>query len=441
MKKIMALLLTGTMAISLLSGCSGNGGTQQQSAGNGSAAASSAASTTPVKIRVSWWGNQVRNDRTVAVLDMYTKDHPNVTFQTEFSDWTGYFDKMATQAASGSLPDILQQDYGYIKQYQNKGQLLNLTPYVQKGTLKLDDVSKSILQSGTINGELCALCLGVNTPVMMYDKEIVQQAGITIGDQITWDEFMKDSKIIYEKTGVKGLIGGDSGTLGMLMRGDGNHIYNDEGTAFGVKDSTVMKEFFTMIKTSMDAGWHISPETLVEKDAAVVETKPIMDKTTWNDYANSNQIAAMDAAAGRELGMTMWPKSADDKTQVQYLKPSQFFCVASTSQCKDESVSVLDFFTNSIEANQILSAERGVPVSEKVAASFKGKLSAIDQQIFDYVDKVTKIATPIDAPRPSAATEVDTKISTLCEEIRYGKTTPDKAAEELFTEGNQILAG
>lgn len=70
-----------------------------------------------ITIRVAWWGNQTRNDLTVKALDLYTEKHPNVTFETEPSSWDGYFDKLSTQAATGSLPDIYQQDYGQIRSY------------------------------------------------------------------------------------------------------------------------------------------------------------------------------------------------------------------------------------------------------------------------------------------------------------------------------------
>ena len=43
-----------------------------------------------VTIRVAWWGNQTRNDLTVKALDLYTEQHPNVTFETEPSSWDGF---------------------------------------------------------------------------------------------------------------------------------------------------------------------------------------------------------------------------------------------------------------------------------------------------------------------------------------------------------------
>ena len=80
----------------------------------------------PDKLSGAWWGNQTRNDLTVKALDLYTEQHPNVTFETEPSSWDGYFDKLSTQAATGSLPDIYQQDYGQIRSYYDQ----NLMTYL-----------------------------------------------------------------------------------------------------------------------------------------------------------------------------------------------------------------------------------------------------------------------------------------------------------------------
>jgi multiple sugar transport system substrate-binding protein len=40
---------------------------------------------------------------------------------------------MNTQAAAGSLPDLMQHDYAYMLQWVERKQLADLTPYVDKG--------------------------------------------------------------------------------------------------------------------------------------------------------------------------------------------------------------------------------------------------------------------------------------------------------------------
>ena len=131
LKRAAALGLAAVMAMSM-AGC-GNSGSKTQgdtasagstASGNASAdtgATGSEASGEPVTLKITWWGGQGRHDYTQKLLDVYTASHPNITFETMPSGWDGYFDKLATQAASGSMPDIVQMDYLYLRQEQFPG--------------------------------------------------------------------------------------------------------------------------------------------------------------------------------------------------------------------------------------------------------------------------------------------------------------------------------
>ncbi|MNB80104.1 putative ABC transporter substrate-binding protein YesO [compost metagenome] len=74
------------------------------------AAATAAPSSEPVKLRIMWWGSQPRHEATLAALDLYTKNNPNVTFEPEYSGMDGYLDKLSTRAAAKNAPDIVQLD-------------------------------------------------------------------------------------------------------------------------------------------------------------------------------------------------------------------------------------------------------------------------------------------------------------------------------------------
>lgn len=391
-----------------------------------------------VVIRIAWWGNQTRNDLTVQALDLYTELHPNVTFETEPSSWDGYFDKLATQAATGSLPDIFQQDYGQIRSYYDQDLMLNLQPYVESGALDVSRVSEAVLASGSFEDELYAMCIGLNSPALFYDKETVEKAGVTIPEQMTWDEFFEISETIYEETGVQTYL--DSMVLGMLFRGIGTSEFAEDGTSFGTEDDSVFLTYFQMIADASSQDWHVSPEILTEKNPTVTETMPIIDQTCWNSFSNSNQYGTISSTAGRELGMTMWPVMEDDTQQVQYLKSSQFLCGSSTTEYPDIVADVINFVTTSIEANEILNGERGVPVDSDVLASFDDRLSETDKIVYKYIDDVNAVATPMDPPSPSGSSEINTLVNDLTEQVRYGEITPEEAAAQVFEEGNEILA-
>ena len=132
MKKILALALGSAMVLSAV-GCGSGQGTQNAGGGEAQApaeqetkadapaaadgAAEQEAGGEKVVIKMTWWGGQTRHDQTQAVCDLYTSQHPDVTFELSPSGWDGYFDKLSTQTASGSMPDIVQMDYLYLATY------------------------------------------------------------------------------------------------------------------------------------------------------------------------------------------------------------------------------------------------------------------------------------------------------------------------------------
>ena len=86
-------------------------------------------------IRITWWGGQSRHEYTQQLLDKYTELNPSVHFQATPSGWDGYFEKLATDTATGGMADIVQMDYMYISTYAKNGSLADLSSYSSDGTL------------------------------------------------------------------------------------------------------------------------------------------------------------------------------------------------------------------------------------------------------------------------------------------------------------------
>jgi multiple sugar transport system substrate-binding protein len=391
-------------------------------------------------IRVSWWGNQVRNDGTVAVLDLYSKENPGVKFDTEFTDWTGYWDKLATQSAAKSLPDIMQQDYKYIGQYQSKGQLADLTSFVESGVLNLADASESIVEAGKIDEKLYAVCLGINAPAMIYDLEAAKEAGVDIKNGMTVSEVEEAAKKIFEKTGKKfdwSYYDGEN-LYEYYARGKGVVLFQKD--KLGIEDPSFMVPFFQRYIDDINSGTHFTGQEASEDVGVGIEQDPLPTGRAWMALAYSNQLVAFADAANKKLGAVTWPVGDDDTELSMYLKPSQFFSVSETSANKEEAAKVIDFFTNSIDANKILLGERGVPISSKVSEALLPDLDETDKQIFEYIDAVEEYARTINPPAPDGMGEMLNLCNSLVEQVCFGKMTAEQAAEEFFTEGNRILS-
>ena len=432
MKKTLTISLIGIMISSMVfGGCTKSPATQP------GASAAPAKNTT---LRVGWWGNTTRNERTQKVFDLYSKKFPNVTFEGEVVAWDGYWDKLATQTAANMLPDIIQQDYSYIGQYIDKKLLEDLNPYVKNGLLDTKDVNKDILASGTKNGGLFALSLGTNTQCILLDKAAFDKAGIKIPDfSWTWKDFEDTAGKLVTTVKLPSepvFFSNPKMLLEYMARQQGKPLYKADGTALGFDDPKVIEDMLTRALNLTKSGVYVKPDSLVSVKAT--EDNPIVKGTAAIGSAWSNQYVAYSQAAKRELVLMSFP--TDGGKPGQYLKPSMFFSVTSKSENKDEAVKFINYFTNDIDANAILLAERGVPISSKVRDGIKSKVDKDTQATFDFVGAAEKFTSPIDPPEPTGAGEIQTIVKTVYDEVVFQKTTPKDGAAKIFKQCNDVLA-
>jgi len=451
MKKVLAAVLACAMMLSLAA-CQGQDpGSNNNDSDQSTAAAVGTDSNASgeAHLTFSWWGNQIRNERTQEVLDMYSQEYSGVTFDVQVSDWGDYWNKLATASAGHALPDLVQMDYKYLKQYADNGMLLDLTPYIESGALDAGGIEEGILKSGTVDGGVYAISAGVNAPALLYNKTLLNENGISIKDNMTMDEFYAVCKEVYEKTGVKTNISYGLGEnyIDYTLRGQGLELYSEDGKALGVSSAEDLQPYFEIYENGIAEGWLVSPEIFAERSIGTVEQDPLVygsspDARSWCNLTYSNAISAVWAAAdadGIEVEVTTWPSV--DPAASNFLKPAMFYSVTVDSKNPDEAVRVLNYLTNSVEANQVLLAERGIPASSVVTEGIIESLDEYQKMAVEYINNVvTPNSSPISAPAPDNSAEVLELLDQLQEQVCYGQITAVDAAEKLFTEGNKILA-
>lgn len=452
-KKVLSLLLASTMILGLAACGSTESAsitTPEQKDSSTSTTATTDASNTSSEVAMtfSWWGNQTRNERTQAALDLYSEQNVGITFDTQPAEWNDYWTKLSTLAAGNSLPECLQMDYSYLEQYVSADLLVDLTPYVDSGVLDVSKVDPGILESGSVDGKLYAICAGVNAPSLFYNKTLLDELGITIKDNMNLEEFMDVARQVYEKSGVKTDLPYAAGDnyLPFLLRAHGtNQLFNDD--SLNVPDAETLLPGFEIYETGTKEGWIIGADVHAELTSNSVEQSPLVYYSSeatqsWCGFFWSNQLSAMVAAApeGMDIGITTWP--SDNPTLSNFLKPSQFFSVSRDAGANEEAaVKVVNYLLNSVEANEILLGERGVPASSDVASAISPLLDETAQKVTAYInDVVTPNCSPISPAIPDGANEVYDHYNQLVDKIMYGQITSADAAAELFEKGNEIMA-
>ena len=447
-KKIAAATMVGAMALSLAA-CGGSNTASTSTAAGAVTSEAAADSNTSgeKKLTVTWWGNQTRNERTISTLNLYAEQNAGVTFDPQVAEWADYWNKLATASAGKALPDIIQMDYKYLDQYIKNGLLTDLTPYVEDGTLDVSNIDEGILNAGKgSDGGLYAICIGENAPALVYNKTLLDENGITVKDNMTVDEFKALCKEVYEKTGYKSNYYYNQGenNLEYVLRAKDITLF--ENGKLGAASADDFNQYFGVFEDGIKEGWMLSASSFAERNIGTIEQDPLVygsdpANRSWCTFLWTNSLSATKAAApeGMELGITTWP--SDDAKKSNYLKPGQFFCVSSDSKDPVEAAKVIDFFTNSVDANKILLAERGVPASTVVADAIAPDLDAGTQSGMTFIKNViAPNCSQINVAPPEGTSEVVNLLKQLEEQLCYGQITAQEASEQFFTQGNAFLA-
>ena len=450
MKKKLALLLTAAMTVTSLAACGSssdsNAGADAAGDNSSSTVQSNGGSSDASSLVMAWWGNQTRNERTQTILDMYSEENPGVTIDGQFSEFNDYWNKLATAAAGHSMPDIVQMDYKYLQQYVNNNLLVDLTPYIEDGTIDVGNCNQDVLNSAQVNGGLYALCNGINAPALLYNKTLLDENGITVKDNLTMDEFVTLSREIEEKTGYKTNLcyNQNEQFLEYFLRADDIVLYQDGKMGGDSADSYV--KFFKLYEDGIKDGWVVDPSVFAERTIGSVEQDPLVYGSSpatmsWCSFSYSNQLTAIKNAApeGVEIGITTWPSGNPQKSD--YLKPSQFFAISTDSVNPKEAAKLLNYITNSVDCNNVLLAERGIPLSSSVAETIAPNLDENSQEVIDFIyNVVDPNSSQVNPPSADGPSEVNDLINKLEEQVCYGQMSAEEAGAQLFEQGNSIMA-
>lgn len=455
MSKLAALLLAGTMTLSMLGCGSANTKTapaetttdtvEEAKTDTASETVDAEESAEPVTIKITWWGGQTRHDYTQQLLDLYTELHPNVTFEAMPAGWDGYFDKLSTQAAAGSMPDIVQMDYLYISTYAKNNTVADLQQFIDDGTIDTSNIDENILKTGQIDGKLAGLVLSTSVMSVGYNPEVLAEAGVEEPTtDWTWNDFITACQTVTEKTGKFGAALSpviDTNNFHYWVRQSGEKLFSDDNKSLGYADDEVLTSYLSMWQDLMDQGVAPNPDEWAQIETLGQEAGPVVTGDgamifEWNNYANKV------AGVNDKIKMVTMPLADDSDNKGLWLKPGMFFSIAETSQVKKEAAEFIDWFINSEEANDIIMGERGTPVSSAVRdyMSGSGNMTAQQEEMFAIVNEAAALSGETPAPDPIGMSEINEAFRNAAYTVFYGQATPGEAAAAFRAEADAILS-
>jgi multiple sugar transport system substrate-binding protein len=159
------------------------------------AATQPAESNAPVTISMMMWGDPAELDVWKQIVADFHTANPNITVNVDVSDWDSYWTKLKTLLSAGTPPEVFAMDAPLYLDYQSRGVLLNLQPYLDKNPDMLKGVYPQTLEAYKTPDGMYGLPRDFQTIALFYNKDMFDAAGVAYptGDW-TYDDLRAAAK-------------------------------------------------------------------------------------------------------------------------------------------------------------------------------------------------------------------------------------------------------
>jgi len=394
-----------------------------------------------VELRFAWWGGDKRAQVTQAAIAAFEAENPNIKIKPEYGDWSGYWDKLATQVAANDAPDIIQMDEKYITEYSTRGALLDLSKY-KIDTSKLDAAA---LDAGKSEKGLTGIAAGINAATILANPAVFKAAGVALPDDKTWtwEDFERISAEVTAKS-PKGTYGAaaygtDEASLGVWLRQNGKSLYTDDGK-LGFEPSDIA-QWWSFLKELSEKKAVPSASEVVEAEAAPLDQSGLATGKNGLAFWWSNQLPALEKAAGGELQILRFPsktgKAADAKL---WYKASQFWSASSRTKHPEETAKFIDFLTNNVKAGEALLADRGVYPNSDVRDAIAPKLAKADVKVVTFIDQIKGELGDAPAAPPKGAGAIQEIVKRYTSEVLFNRLSTDEAGKKAVDEMKSAIS-
>lgn len=179
--------MLGAVVLLLLVGCSGS----DESTSTADIPAYDPDTEYVVSIGV--YGDLERAYTQVFATDDFKENFPNVTVEFQTADFGGHHSRLTTVLAAGEATnDIEALEVGYIAKFVEGGGLTDLAAEPFNGfDVGADIVDFAMSNATTESNRLVAMPVDIAPAVLFYRESLVNEAGVSLENLASWDEFIE----------------------------------------------------------------------------------------------------------------------------------------------------------------------------------------------------------------------------------------------------------
>ncbi|GAB4084619.1 extracellular solute-binding protein [Myceligenerans cantabricum] len=412
----------------VLTACSGGGG-----GGEAAGFGDELDTEEEITLSLSWWGDDDRANKYEEAVTLFEEEHPNITVDTNWIAFDDYWPARNTEAASNSLPDVLQMDLSYLRQYGGTGRLADLSAAFDTN-LDVSGFDEQLLTAGAIDGAQYGIPTSTNTLALFYNADVLDEIGVEPpAEGYTWDDYAAFVEEVGEAgAGEDPAIYGTADYTGTFwffcqwLLQQGTEPFTAEGELGFTADQ--MTEFLELASDARDAGDLFFP---IEKTKQLEPLGGFTVSESASEMSWDNFLAGYVAETEQDIRMLPMP-SGDDGPQM-FWKPSMLLSASAGTEHPAAAAALIDFLVNAPEVGTIFGTSKGNPAVEAQREAMDVEPGSVDEQVVAFEEDVADLVTE-PAPIPvEGFGAIEAEYKRLGEELAYGNVTVDEFATQWFT--------
>lgn len=403
-------------------------------------------------LRFAWWGGAARHGATLAAVRLFEQRYPGLRIKSEYMGFNGYLERLTTQVAGGSEPDVMQINWAWLAMFSKRGTgFTDLTPLL--GPAVREQLPEAELATGRVAGKLNALPVSYSARVMLWNPSTFERVGLALPK--TWDELFAAGPVFRSKLG-EGAFPLDGELYDMILLAQA-WVQQKHGTPF-IAPATAEGPSRVAMNEAAALDWVRIYQRLVKEHVATPlplraslggAEKPTEQQPDWvtgrwaGNYTWDSAIPlrASTLKAPQRLALGDFPTLPGALHSGMFGRPTLMYAVGRHCKQPELAARLIEFLLTDLDAARLLGRTRGLPGARGPLQQLEreGQLPALELQAH------RQIQTQRDAgrlPLPGPLFEHPRMLKFMrevFETVAYNKTTDIAAARRLITDGAALL--
>lgn len=396
-----------------------------------------------VHLRMSWWGGNEVHRAQLRALEAFEARYPHIKVTAEYTGWVGHLERLTTQIAGGTAPDVMMINWNWLKLFSRDGDgfldLHKVAAIIDLGQFDHDAISMS-----SVRGKLNGLPPNMTARLFWFNETTFRKAGLKVPD--SWEALLAAGPVFRER------LGPDHYPLDMNFQDTVALLYSwisqksqtgfiDEEERRLLPDRHLLVQAARLYQHLVDH--HVVPSARERASYGHVqlqETRPWITGRYAGIYQWTSAVGKYveTLEPGQKMVLAPYPILEGARDPGLLYKPAMMYAINRHTDHPREAALLLQFLLNDPEGVRILGARRGVPASAAARRILEedGQLTGLalaGQRQIESLPRGIVLSGYYEHAR------VRDGFNDILEKLGYGMLTPEEAGYAMEREINGIL--